>query len=159
MKKWILLIIISVAAFAVIFIPAFLIQPFKAQTSQTVQYAYILRKFSPWLTLLLSAILILVLIRNYKNFGRWWQKAAAFMLLIICLISAWFARQNHFEWMFNTLKNPAYVAASKADFIDRSDMVLGVKINGEDAAYPVRLLAYHHLVQDTVGGKPIVATY
>ena len=159
MKKWILPILISVSAFAIIFIPAWLIQPFKAQTSQTVKYAYMLRRFSPWLTLLLSAILILILIRNYKTFGRWWQKAAAFLLLFICLFSAWFARQNHFEWMFNPLKNPAYAAASKVDFVDPSDMVLGVRINGEDAAYPVRLLAYHHLVQDTVGGKPIVATY
>jgi len=159
MKKWISLTVISVTAFVIIFIPAWLIQPFKSQTSQALQYAYILRKFSPWLTLMLSAILILILVRSYKTFGRWWQKAAAFVLLIVCLFSAWFARQNHFEWMFNSLKNPAYAAASKADFIEPSDMVLGVKINGEDAAYPVRLLAYHHLVQDVVGGKPIVATY
>jgi hypothetical protein len=159
MKKWILPILISVSAFAIIFIPAFLIQPFKAQTTKTLHYAYIFREFSPWVTLLLSVILMLILIRNYKTFVRWWQKAAAFLLLILCLFSAWFARQNHFEWMFNPLKNPAYVAASKANFVDPSDMVLGVKINGEDAAYPVRLLAYHHLVQDTVGGKPIVATY
>lgn len=159
MKKWILWTLISVFAFATVFIPAWLIQPFKAQTSQTVHYAFILRRFSPWLTLALLGLLIFALIRNYKSFGRWWQKAGALLLLIICLFSAWFARQNHFEWMFNPLKNPAYAAASKADFVDPSDMVLGVKINGEDAAYPVRLLAYHHLVQDTVGGKPIVATY
>lgn len=159
MKKWILLTLITVSAFAIIFIPAWLIQPFKAQTSDTVQYAFVLRKFSPWLTLLLSAFLIFVLIRNYKSFNRWYHKAAAFLLLIICLFSAWFARQNHFEWMFNPLKNPAYVSASKASFVEPSDMVLAVKINGEDAAYPVRLLAYHHLVQDVVGGKPIVATY
>ena len=159
MKKWILLVVISVAAFALIFIPAWLIQPFKSQTSQTVHYAYMLRRFSPWLTIVLSAILIIILVRSYKTFERWWQKAAAFVLLIVCLFSAWFARQNHFEWMFNSLKNPAYAAASKADFIEPSDMVLGVRINGEDSAYPVRLLAYHHLVQDVVGGKPIVATY
>jgi hypothetical protein len=159
MKKWILLTVISLTSFALIFIPAFLIQPFRAQTSQAVQIAYMLRRFSPWFTLLLLAIVILILIRNYKSFGRWWQKAAGFLLLIICMFSAWFARQNHFEWMFNPLKNPAYAAASRANFVDPSDMVLGVKINGEDAAYPVRLLAYHHLVQDVVGGKPIVATY
>lgn len=159
MKKWILLTLISVSAFAIIFIPAWLIQPFKAQTSQTVHCAFMLRRFSSWLTLALLALLIFALIRNYRSFGRWWQKAGALILLIICVFSAWFARQNHFEWMFNPLKNPGYVAASKADFVEPSDMVLAVKINGEDAAYPVRLLAYHHLVQDVVGGKPIVATY
>ena len=99
------------------------------------------------------------MIRNYKSFGRWWQKAAALFLLIICLFSVWFSRQNHFEWMFNPVARASYVSSSKADFVEPSDMVLSVKINGEQAAYPVRLLAYHHLVQDVVGGKPIVATY
>lgn len=159
MKKWILLTLISVSAFAAIFIPAWLIQPFKLQTSETVKYAYIIRRFSPWMTLVLLVLLIFVMIRNYKSFGRWWQKAAALFLLIVCLFSAWFSRQNHFEWMFNPLASASYVSSSKADFVEPSDMVLSVKINGDQAAYPVRLLAYHHLVQDVVGGKPIVATY
>ena len=30
---------------------------------------------------------------------------------------------------------------------------------GERVAYPVRLMGYHHLVADTVGGVPLVATY
>jgi len=34
-----------------------------------------------------------------------------------------------------------------------------VKIGDEPVAYPIRIMAYHHLVQDTVGGTPIVATY
>ncbi len=159
MKKWILLTLISVSSFAVIFIPAWLIQPFKAQTSETVKYAYILRRFSPWVTLALLVLLVFILIRNYKTLGRWWQKSAAFFLLLVCLFFTWFSRQNYFEWMFNPLLHASYVSASKADFVEPSDMVLAVNINGEDAAYPVRLLAYHHLVQDVVGGKPIVATY
>jgi hypothetical protein len=34
-----------------------------------------------------------------------------------------------------------------------------VAINGEAVAYPIRLMGYHHVVEDTVGGTPIVATY
>ena len=34
-----------------------------------------------------------------------------------------------------------------------------VKINGDAAAYPVRQMAYHHIVQDVVGGTPITTTY
>ena len=40
-----------------------------------------------------------------------------------------------------------------------SDMVLAVENQGEAVAYPIRLMAYHHVVQDTVGGVPLVATY
>jgi hypothetical protein len=53
----------------------------------------------------------------------------------------------------------AYASTGAADFVNDSDMVLAVLKNGEAAAYPVRLMAYHHLVQDVVGGTPIVATY
>jgi hypothetical protein len=38
-------------------------------------------------------------------------------------------------------------------------LVIGVSINGEAKAYPIRFLGYHHHVQDTVGGKPILVTY
>jgi len=69
------------------------------------------------------------------------------------------ARQNHFEWMFQPNKNIAYEIPGAVNFINDNDMVLAVQHNGEAAAYPVRLMAYHHLVQDTVGGTPIVATY
>jgi hypothetical protein len=37
--------------------------------------------------------------------------------------------------------------------------VLAVTVGEESVAYPIRLMGYHHLVGDTVGGVPIVATY
>jgi hypothetical protein len=37
--------------------------------------------------------------------------------------------------------------------------VLAVENHGEAVAYPIRLMAYHHVVHDRVGGTPIVATY
>jgi hypothetical protein len=90
---------------------------------------------------------------------RWWKKSFLVLLVLLSLAPTWFARQNHFEWMFNPLKNSAYVALAEASFVNDGDMVLAVKINNEAVAYPVRLMAYHHLVQDTVGGVPVVVTY
>ena len=43
--------------------------------------------------------------------------------------------------------------------LDKDEKVLAVLMNGEPRAYPIRNLAYHHLVNDTVGKVPIVATY
>ena len=40
-----------------------------------------------------------------------------------------------------------------------STMVVGVEFNGEMKAYPLQFIAYHHQVQDTVGGKPLMITY
>jgi len=81
------------------------------------------------------------------------------MLLLPVSAAAWFARQNHFEWMFNPLANSAYAKANDASFVGEGDMVLAVEHNGDAVAYPVRLMAYHHVLGDTVGGTPIVATY
>jgi hypothetical protein len=89
----------------------------------------------------------------------WWTRALALLVLIPVCGGAWFARQNHFEWMFNPLANAGYVSANAATFVSDSDLVMAVARNGEAAAYPIRQLAYHHLVQDTVGGVPIVVTY
>jgi hypothetical protein len=61
--------------------------------------------------------------------------------------------------MFNPLPNPAYAKAADAAFVNDDDRVLAVTIKGESVAYPIRLMGYHHVVEDTVGGTPIVATY
>jgi len=44
-------------------------------------------------------------------------------------------------------------------FLVSSDRVIGVDINGETRAYPLRVLSYHELINDVVGGVPIGATY
>jgi hypothetical protein len=89
----------------------------------------------------------------------WWSRAVMLILLAPVFGATWLARQNHFEWMFNPLPNPAYAKVADASFVNDNDRVLAVTIGGESVAYPIRLMGYHHLVGDTVGGTPIVATY
>jgi hypothetical protein len=79
--------------------------------------------------------------------------------LLLVLVFAWFARQNHFEWMFNPLGNTQFASVAETDFLADDEMVLAVKFNGESAAFPVSFLAYHHLADAVVGGTPITATY
>lgn len=43
--------------------------------------------------------------------------------------------------------------------IDTARLVLGVVQNNEAKAYPIQLIGYHHQVQDTIGGKPMLITY
>jgi hypothetical protein len=90
---------------------------------------------------------------------RWWQWAAVVLLAGLGGFPAWFARQNHFEWMFNPLPDPTYAPATRVDFVDGRDMVVAVEIDGDAVAWPVRQMGYHHIVQDTVGGVPVVSTY
>jgi len=155
---WLSLLIVIAIAFAFVFIPAWMIIPFKSQTSRGVALSYSLKSWSPVVTVvggLLSAALIVYLWRG----ARWFGRLAMIVLLAPVALSVWFARQNHFEWMFNPLLDPAYARANEADFVAGNDMVMSVVINDEVAAYPIRQMGYHHIVQDTVGGAPIVATY
>jgi hypothetical protein len=43
--------------------------------------------------------------------------------------------------------------------VDRKNLVLGVVINDEAAAYPIEIIGYHHQVRDTVGEQPVMVTY
>jgi Protein of unknown function (DUF3179) len=156
---WLIVFATLAIAFAVVFIPVWIIQPFKPQTTRGVEVSYMLRRFSPWITLVALMFGFLLLVKLWMASRRWWEKALLVIILIPLLASTWFARQNHFEWMFNPLANAAYAKIHDAGFVGADDVVLAIEINGEAAAYPVRLLAYHHLVEDVVGGTPIVATY
>jgi Protein of unknown function (DUF3179) len=155
---WLMLFVLVVVVIAIVLTPVFLIMPFKAQTPRTMGISYLMRRWSPFITLF-GSLAILVLMLGLWFSGRWWSRALMLLLLVPTLGATWLARQNHFEWMFNPLPNPTYAKAADVSFVNENDRVLAVTIGGESVAYPIRLMGYHHLVGDTVGGTPIVATY
>ena len=155
---WLLFFLLVVVVLVVVLTPVFLIMPFKAQTSRTMEISYLMRRWSPWLTVLASLLILAIVVRLWMG-GRWFGRIALVILLLPALAATWLARQNHFEWMFNPLPTPAYAKAADASVVNGDDRLLAVKINGESVAYPIRLMGYHHVVEDTVGGTPIVATY
>jgi phosphoglycerol transferase MdoB-like AlkP superfamily enzyme len=153
------LLILALAVLAIVAIPVWMIQPFAPQTPRNLETSYLLKSWSPLLTLAALLITVLLSVFIWRDSKRWFGKALLILPLAIVLVCTWFARQNHFEWMFNPLEQTAFAGASEADFVADDDMVMAVKINGESVAYPIRQMAYHHVVQDVVGGKPITATY
>ena len=155
---WLLLIAITLVALAVVLAPVWIIQPFRPQSPRGVEISYTLRSWSPWITILSLGCALFLVVDLWRS-SRWWKKAVLVIVLLPLLAVTWFARQNHFEWMFNPLANAAYAKVSEAGFVDDADIVMAVESNGEAAAYPIRQMAYHHLVQDVVGGTPLVATY
>lgn len=60
---------------------------------------------------------------------------------------------------FVPLDDPAFLTAVETDYFGDEELVLGVEFAGEVRAYPVRMLRYHHIVNDTVGGEPLLVTY
>ena len=140
-------------------IPVFLIMPFKSQTPAMLAVSYFLRRWSPWVTVVGLVAAAVLVFRFWKLGAGRWQRALAMLALAPMIAAVWFARQNHFEWMFAPLTDPAYVRGAAAEFVNAGDMVLGVVVNGDAAAWPVNQLSYHHVVNTEVGGVPIAATY
>lgn len=56
------------------------------------------------------------------------------------------------------LTDPAVVSADESG-LNAADRVIGVEIAGEARAYPLRILNWHEIVNDTLGGQPIAVTY
>jgi hypothetical protein len=54
---------------------------------------------------------------------------------------------------------PKMIPASEAGFLKDEDRVLGLEAGGETRAYPLRILSWHELVNDTVGGSPILVSW
>ena len=155
---WLILLLLVIAVVAIVLTPVFLIMPFKAQTPRILEVSYLMRRWSPLLTIIASLVVLTLMIRLWIG-GRWWSRAILVLLLLPVLGATWLARKNHFEWMFNPLPNPAYAKSADAAFVNDDDRVMAVTLGKESVAYPIRLMAYHHVVGDTVGGTPIVATY
>ena len=59
---------------------------------------------------------------------------------------------------FVPLDDPVFLAADESEFAD-DELVLGVEWAGEVRAYPVRMLRYHHVINDSVDGSPLLITY
>lgn len=57
------------------------------------------------------------------------------------------------------LTRPKFQAASEEILIPGSERVLGITHNGEAKAYPLSILEKHEVVNDLIGGKPVVVTY
>ncbi len=58
------------------------------------------------------------------------------------------------------IDKPVFISPEKAaEWIDPQEPVISV-VEGEDArAYPLQILIYHEIVNDTVGGKPMAVTF
>lgn len=58
-----------------------------------------------------------------------------------------------------SLTAPKLVAPEAATFLKSTDRVIGVTINNDSRAYPLKILEWHEAVNDRIGGVPAAVTY
>jgi hypothetical protein len=154
---WLLFSASAIICMGWFFIPAFIIQPFRHQTPAGLALAMALRQRAPWVTLATACVCLVFAVAVWTSIRRWQKIVLAFVMVLVTF-SAVMARLNYFEWMFHPVDSAQFESAS-ASKLDRGEMILAVCIGAEARAYPIREMAYHHVLNDVVGGVPIAATY
>ena len=57
------------------------------------------------------------------------------------------------------LRNPAMLAADQIGYLEDDHIVFGISVDGDARAYPKRILAWHEMFVDVVGGVPVAGVY
>lgn len=145
-------------------VPVWLIQPFAPQTPDALAWSWRLKVLAPGVTLGLGFVALAAVVAALRGTDRSSRGGIARTVGLVVLLAGhaavvWFARQNHFEWMFRPFPDPRFVAAAAATDIEPDEPVIGVARGGDAVAFPVTRIGYHHLVNTTLGNVPIVGTY
>jgi Protein of unknown function (DUF3179) len=154
---WTLFSLFALAAISLFFIPAFIIRPFRHQAPRALFVAMALRQRAPLGTLIAGLLCFVLALALWRTVGRW-RKVLLVLTLLVVTFSAVMARLNYFEWMFHPIAGPQFLAQS-ASKLDPKEMILAVRFGNDARAYPISQMAYHHILNDVVGGVPIAVTY
>lgn len=57
------------------------------------------------------------------------------------------------------LDNPGMVTPAQANYLHPSEPVFGIELNGDARAYPLRIMDWHEMANDVVGGVPVSLAY
>lgn len=154
---WVLLIIFGVAGFGAFMLPAFIIRPFTYQSPRGLWWAMAVRQRAPMVSLLSAIACLIIVALLWENVGKW-RKGSLSAVMILVTAAAVMSRLNYFEWMFHPVDSPQFEAEA-ASKLDAKEMILAVNYGSDARAYPISQMAYHHILNDVVGGVPIAVTY
>jgi len=125
-----------------------------SQQMNSIDLAYFLYKWRWIFRGLFAAMIFLGLFKT-----QWKRKWLLFFPIAIVAVIIYMANFKMAADAMFKQPNQLLLVNAASNKVDSNRLVLGVSINGESKAYPIRFLGYHHHIQDTVGGKPIMVTY
>jgi hypothetical protein len=139
------------------FVPAVVIRPFSYQSPTTLALAMAVRQQAPLWTMVLTGLCLVLGLLLWRRISSW-KKALLVLGVVLVSGSAVMSRVDYFEWMFHPVAAPGFTSVEQAK-LDAAQMVMAVRFGTEARAYPIRAMAYHHVVNDVVAGVPIAVTY
>lgn len=144
-------------AFCAFAYPMYVIRPFRAQGTRELAVALVLRTWGPPIAIAAAIVAVTIWMILWQS-SRRGTKAWSTSLVLVTLLFAGLAHINVYEMMFHRVDSPQVLPAREAK-IDDDDMVLAIRSGGHSRAYAIRMMAYHHIVNDRVGDLPVVSTY
>jgi hypothetical protein len=154
---WFLFVPSALAACVFFFIPFFIIRPFRHQSPSALTLAMALRQRAPWATLVAALLCLVFLLLLWQTADRW-RKILLASVMVVVACTAVMSRLNHFEWMFHPIDAPQFESASTSK-LGNEEMLLAIRYGTDARAYPIREMAYHHILNDVVAGVPVAVTY
>lgn len=58
-----------------------------------------------------------------------------------------------------SIDDPQFISGDAADWLADNEPVIALEIDGDARAYPLQILTWHEIVNDEVGGVPVVVTF
>ncbi len=145
-------------SFALLVYPIYVIRPFRYQGARELAVALTVLRVRPILQIVLSIAALACLVLWWPKSRGVLRRTGASICALLVIAFGILSRVNVYELMFHPLDRAEFVAAS-ASKLDGDEQVIAVKIGDAARAYPIRGMSYHHIVNDTLGGVAIAATY
>jgi len=158
MKKWLFFLVVLLLIAAEI-LKVYFIMPFPgSQHANTIDIAYFLHQYIWWFRIIGWLAVLLLWFALWGTIGRWGKFGMIVGLLLYTLIFYFFNFRFLADKMFYQPRQKLLLSVTD-NRVDSNALVVGISINGVAKAYPIEIIGYHHQVQDTLGGQPIIMTY
>jgi Protein of unknown function (DUF3179) len=138
--------------------PIYVIRPFRHQGPTELSVALQMMRVRPALVIALMVLAAFFAVLAWRRMRRMASRAGVILVAALTVICGALSFVNVYEMMFHPLGRPTFKGVSGTK-LDDAEQVIAVKFARTARAYPIRIISYHHIVNDVLAGTPIVATY
>lgn len=126
-----------------------------SQQMNSIDIAYFIYTWRWIFRLIFGSVLIFSFYKTWSSPRKWIRIVMLIPVAAVCYLFNFVMMADK---MF--LQPQELILKSSAENEVPADrIIIGIEHNGEAKAYPVEYLAYHHQIQDKIGGKEVIVTY
>lgn len=129
-----------------------------SQGLDSLRLAYHLHGLLPWLQIAGAGLALFATVRVFRTSPGWKTWTWMTILAAVAIGSLVLTHKVSAAAIFRPPETVAF-ARGTSDELPPETLVMGITAGDIAKAYPIRLLAYHHQLEDELDGEPITVTY